>query len=432
MQTPLLEALDEHAAMLQAASHLFVGFSGGRDSHCLLHALVTSSRRLALPHITAIHINHGLHVDADAWTQHCRDVAQDLEVELIVEHVAVSSDASLEAQARTARYSAFERYLCRGSLLLLAHHLDDQVETVLFRLIRGAGASGLSGIPQARSLGMGALFRPLLGVSRTDIEDYAATFSLGSVDDPSNADTSLDRNFLRHRVLPMIAERWPGYRSGIARTSHIMAALDQSLLDPWYECSLGTLSLDIDQVESESLHTQIRSKLRALSLQSPAHDALKEFCRQCVEAGNDKVPTLDMASYALVCWRLRVQLIPTNGVKCQPEEVSVGESIDRPWGRLTWTQSNPGLPEGSRARLRQAELGEKIKFPGRPRRALRDCMQEAGIAPYWRSCVPILCKGDEVVAVPAMGCTDQVQHIFNGNSEGLVPVWRAPKICIGN
>ena len=432
MTSPLLEALTEHVAALQRATHLYVGFSGGTDSHSLLHALTTLSQREALPCITAIHVNHGLHPDADSWEQHCCHVARELGVEIIVERVVVSSKSSLEAQARNARYSVFEQYLSESALLLLAHHLDDQVETVLFRLIRGAGPSGLSGIPQSRSLGAGGLLRPLLNISRSAIEDYASVLSLESINDPSNEDRSLDRNFLRHQVLPLIAERWPGYRSGIARTGAIMASMDNGATDIWYECSRGALSVNIETLDSDTLHTVIRNKLRALDLSPPSHDALGEFCRQCFEARDDKVPTLTMESCTLVCWRDRIQLVSSSLAECEFEEVTVGETIDRAWGRLSWVRSDSGLSAGSLVTLRRVTSGEKIKFPDRPSRALRHYMQEAGIAPYWRASLPMVCVDGDLAVVPGLGCTDYGRHIFNGNSEGLVPVWRPPKIQIGN
>lgn len=432
MTSPLLEALEEHAATLRRASHLYVGFSGGKDSHSLLHALAALSQRSALPRITAIHVNHGLHPDAGLWEQHCRDVAQDLAVEIKVESVAVGSHASPEAQARNARYDAFERYMVKDAILLLAHHLDDQVETVLFRLIRGAGPSGLRGIPESRALGAGKILRPFLGISRSQIEEYAAVIPLESVEDPSNEDTAVDRSFLRHQVLPLIAERWPGYRSGIARTGQIMGAVDRSSLDLWYECSLGALSLDVNGLEVEVLHTKIRSKLTALRLQPPAHETLKEFCRQCVESRADKTPSLMMDACTLVFWRDRVQLISPVAAGFEPEEVRVGDPIERPWGHLTWEASDIGLAPDSIVGLRSITSGERVKFRGRPNRSLRDCMQEASIAPYWRASVPIVCSGGAVIAVPGIGCTDYETPFFNGNSEGLVPVWKPAKIRIGN
>lgn len=432
MEAPLLDALEEHSAALRAASHLYVGFSGGRDSHCLLHALATSAQRLSLPNITAIHVHHGLHADADYWVQHCRCIASDLNVDLVVEHIAIDTDRSLEAQARTARYGVFEGYLSDRSLLLLAHHLDDQVETVLFRLLRGAGPHGLSGIPRSRSLGAGGILRPLLAVSRAEISRYAGMHALESIEDASNEDTSLDRNFLRHKVLPLIAERWPGYRSGIARTGDIMSSISSSTSELWYECRLGALTLSTATLESESLHTHIRSKLRELHLKSPSHDALKEFCRQCFEARGDKAPSLIADGYALVYWRAKVQLIPENRTICGTEDVRVGDSIERAWGRLFWVHGDTGLTPGSQVSLRRVAAGEKVSFPGRPGRSVRDCMKEVGIAPYWRASVPVVSSRGEVVAVPGLGCTVSGTHISDKRSEGLVPVWIAPKVFSGN
>jgi tRNA(Ile)-lysidine synthase len=183
MSTPLLEALEEHAAVLRAATQVYVGFSGGTDSHCLLHALMTLSQNEPLPPVTAIHVNHGLHADADAWEMQCRKMAGELGVDIVIERVAVKSEPSVEAQARAVRYDIFQKYLTENTLLLLAHHLDDQVETVLFRLIRGAGSAGLSGIPKTRQVGAGSLLRPFLGIHRSEIEAYASELGLKSISD---------------------------------------------------------------------------------------------------------------------------------------------------------------------------------------------------------------------------------------------------------
>jgi len=206
----LLQALISQRASLQGAERLCVGFSGGADSHSLLHALAELSQRETLPPIVALHVNHGLHGNADAWAMHCGKVASELGVGFHQEVVSVEAAASPEAQARDARYRAFEAFLEVGDVLLLGHHIDDQVETVLFRLIRGAGPSGLAGIPEHRSLGKGSLLRPLLGVSRAQIEHYARVNELNYLTDSSNDDRRFDRNYLRHEVLPLIEARWPG------------------------------------------------------------------------------------------------------------------------------------------------------------------------------------------------------------------------------
>ncbi|HJT96837.1 MAG TPA: tRNA lysidine(34) synthetase TilS, partial [Rhodanobacteraceae bacterium] len=175
-----------------------VGYSGGLDSTVLLHALAASSAARARS-LRALHVDHGLHADSAAWADHCRTFAATLAVPLDVVRVAVGTTRGqgLEAAARNARYAAFEAALAPGELVALAHHRDDQTETVLLKLLRGAGPEGLAGMRALRPLGPGHLWRPLLDVPRDALRDYAQMHGLAFLDDPSNADTRHARNFLR-------------------------------------------------------------------------------------------------------------------------------------------------------------------------------------------------------------------------------------------
>ncbi|MDF3936011.1 tRNA lysidine(34) synthetase TilS [Pseudomonas citronellolis] len=218
-----------HARLLSAlapwrrAAAWRVGFSGGLDSTVLLHLLATLDEREALPPLSAIHVHHGLQAAGDAWPAHCEAFCRGLGVPLRVEYVQVAAGASLERAARRARYDAFAKHLKTTDCLLAAQHRDDQAETLLFRLLRGAGVRGLAGIPAARALGRGTLVRPLLEVSRGELEAYAREQGLRWVEDPSNADTDFARNYLRQRVLPQLAERWPHAASNIARSAAHLA-----------------------------------------------------------------------------------------------------------------------------------------------------------------------------------------------------------------
>jgi tRNA(Ile)-lysidine synthase len=207
-----------------------IAFSGGLDSTVLLHRLVGLSRQQRLPPLRAVHVHHGLQAAADAWPGHCQAVCASLGVPLTVLHVRVEAGASLEQAARQARYQAFERLLGAGEVLLTAQHSDDQAETLLFRLLRGAGVRGLAGMPCQRRLGQGWLLRPLLDQSRAQLEAYAREQGLSVIEDPSNQDLSFSRNYLRHRVLPSIEQRWPQATATIARSAeHLREAL--GLLD---------------------------------------------------------------------------------------------------------------------------------------------------------------------------------------------------------
>ncbi len=224
MLTPAAVAGRLLALAPRAASYR-VGFSGGRDSHVLLHALAAARHLLPAP-LTALHVDHGMHPDAPRWAEHCRAVCAALEIPLTVRRAVVESSGGhgSEAAARAARYAVYREEVASGECLVLAHHRDDQAETVLLRLMRGAGADGLAGIPASRCLGGAVLVRPLLGFGGEELAAYAAAHGLEWVDDPSNADEGLDRVFLRRRVLPLLASRWPEAGARLAAAADLLAA----------------------------------------------------------------------------------------------------------------------------------------------------------------------------------------------------------------
>ena len=429
----LLSALIAHRASLQSAERLCVGFSGGADSHSLLHALVELSRREALPPIIALHVNHGLHEKAGSWSQHCAAVASGLDAEFHELVVTVGGAASPEAQARDARYNAFESFLASGDILLLAHHLDDQVETVLFRLIRGAGPSGLSGIPEQRLLGKGSLLRPLLGVTRDQIEDYVSANQLGHLDDSSNNDTRFDRNFLRHEVLPLIESRWPGYRSGFVRSAVLSGELAASeMADSHTQYTwLGGPYLPIDALDARTLHHGLHRWLRELNAPQPEFSALEEFARQCVEAQGDKLPELRVGGYLMQRWRQGIHLYPADIVRTFDVFCEVGDAVSGAWGSLSWQQADRGLPAGVTVRIRSPRMGETVSLSRRPRRSVNQWLQEAGVPPYLRGGYPLVEVGDELIAIPEIGLSEDCAKspLCKG---GLVPVWTAPKMPFVN
>ena len=430
----LLAALKGHVATFQTADRLCVGFSGGTDSHALLHGLVTLSHQERLPAIEAIHVNHRLHIQADYWAEHCAQVAAELQVGFTLETVQVDTQASPESQARVARYCAFEKHLREGDLLLLAHHRDDQVETILFRLIRGAGPRGLAGMPETRAVGAATLLRPLLGVTRQDIERYAVEHDLEVIDDTSNANTHIDRNFLRHEVLPLIESRWPGYRAGFTRSSAVLSQMSQtpSLLHSRQVSSVGDPAFDLQTLDAAVLHDQIYHWLHGLDLQVPPHSTIAEFARQCLEAGPDKQPELRHSNFVMQRWRQSIQIYPLkpNGGVCA--EAIVGQSVQGDWGSLDWVQAPYGLTAGETVSLRVPKSAEGLKLRGRPRRSLNQCLQENEVPPYWRGSIPVICQGDSVVAVAGLGVTQEAFDKTVSCKEGLVPVWIAPKLCFVN
>ena len=209
---------------------LCVALSGGVDSTALLGAL--AARRSTFARVRALHVDHGLRPAAKEWARHCRSLARRVHVPLkvLTTRVERGRGESLEAAAREARYRLLASALEPGEVLLTAHHSDDQLETVLLQLFRGSGLPGLAGMPAQAPFAKGWLVRPLLSRSRAELENWAREKQLTWVDDDSNADDQLDRNYLRLHVLPRIRERWPGSATAVARSAR-HAAEAQTLLD---------------------------------------------------------------------------------------------------------------------------------------------------------------------------------------------------------
>jgi tRNA(Ile)-lysidine synthase len=214
----------EGLAIAAPEAPVLVGFSGGLDSTVLLHLLAGSAQARAAG-LRVIHVHHGLHREADAWTAHVREVCATFDVPLSVIGVEVRRDSGhgLEGAARAARLAAFGQELRPGEVLALAHHRDDQAETFLLRALRASGPDGLAAMRPWRPFAQGRLWRPLLDIPRTALLKHAHTHRLHWIEDDSNADISLDRNFLRQRVLPALRERWPQVDAAFARVASLQA-----------------------------------------------------------------------------------------------------------------------------------------------------------------------------------------------------------------
>jgi len=210
---------------------LWVAYSGGCDSHVLLHSLVALRSEIT-PEIKAIHINHGLSPFANEWEEHCRKICEALNVHYVAIKVnAKAKGSSPEEAARHARYAEWKKLLNKNEVILLAHHQDDQAETVLIQLMRGSGVKGLAAMPSKQSFARGLLCRPMLGFLREEIVSYAVEQSLNWIDDPSNFDTDYDRNFLRHDVVPLLKTRWPALKKTLSRTASHLADANQLLTE---------------------------------------------------------------------------------------------------------------------------------------------------------------------------------------------------------
>lgn len=397
---------------LLAAPRIFIGYSGGLDSTVLLHA----AHRIFGVRAVALHGNHGLHGDAGRWERHCRETCEALGVPLASTSLEVhAAGQGLEAAAREARFAWFREQLDSGDVLLLAHHQDDQAETLLLRLLRGAGPDGLGAMPRERSLGRGQLLRPFLDLPRACLVDYAQRHGLRWIDDPSNDDEQFDRNYLRRRVLPLIEDRWPAYRGGFARTAGLLreasalrdAAAPQACRsitgDPGFACA------DLPEAPAAAA-LAIRSWLRLQGLTMPGHAQLLEFLRQLREGRG--------ASLATPVWTLEryrdhvYARARSAAVKIGERDLMPGEALQLPgmgMVRLLSTRE-PGArgeedtrePMG-RLFLRPRRGGERVATAAGRHRSVKTLLQELGVPPWWRDRLPLLFEArggrEELLAV---------------------------------
>ncbi|KAA0963100.1 tRNA lysidine(34) synthetase TilS [Pseudomonas sp. ANT_H12B] len=388
-----------------------IAFSGGLDSTVLLHLLAHLAKIESLPALSAIHVHHGLQAVADAWPAHCQSVCDALGVPLQVVCVQVQPGASLERAARDARYGAFVEAIQPNEVLLTAQHRDDQAETLMFRLMRGAGVRGLSGMPRRRPLGEGNLLRPLLDVTRVELEAYAAEHQLKWIEDPSNQDRQFSRNYLRHQVFPVLIERWPQAMATMARSAtHLSEA--QELLDELAQIDLASASTvsDFDWLGLPSLELAVLETLSAARQRNALSHWLEPLTR---------LPDSDH-------WSGWEDLRDATGDACPIWRLADGE-LHRAGGRIWWLSGSwmrtapapekwpdPSLalvlpdngvltlagqiPDGP-LHIRYREGGEVMNLPGRGHRDLKRLLNENGLPPFSRGRLPLLFRGEQLLAV---------------------------------
>jgi len=419
-----------------------IALSGGVDSVVLLDVLheLRASRELSL---SAVHVNHQISTHAGEWEAFCRSICDQRGIALTVQRVQVTPDGSgVEAAARRLRYQAYASV--EADYVALAHHLDDQAETFLLQLLRGAGPKGLAGMPVVRQQEPAAngrgnaplVLRPLLDVRRSQIEAYARSKGLQWVEDDSNADSRFDRNYLRNDLLAHLDARFPGYRETLARAArnladHVLLAEELARID--------AQSLDRSAISAERLRQL--SDARALNLlrqlfsdrglPMPPRARLEEALRQCREAGRDAEIQVTFGETGLRCYRDRVELVENSpdmpadwqsrwdgnhelmlpdGLGVLRARAVVGEGIARRHFEIR------------AATVRGRSGGERMQ-PGenRPRRALKSLLQEHAIPPWERSRMPLVFFGEQLAWVPGIGVAAEFRA--GAAEHGVAPEW---------
>ncbi len=426
-------------ASLKPVKRIAVALSGGLDSVVLLDTVCKSVRAEdagkadAVTEVWAFHIHHGLQKPADAWLVFCEKLAKKYRIhfDFRLLYLLQEGSANLEAKARAGRYEALEDLCHEHAItdLLLAHHQNDQAETVLLQLLRGAGVAGLSGMPEQRFLGKGAnrvrLWRPLLDLSKADLESYAKQHRLKWVEDPSNRNTRYRRNAIRQQVIPRLEKIQPDAVANLARSGALMAE-SQVLLDRLAAQDGKTIFaqdqlklkplLNLMQKDLPAANNLLRYWLRSHQLTMPSQERLQAWWRdlQAVKPDAQLEWLHDQAIIRL--WRGQLQVSPpfSNGrwefKAIGPRSKVLG--VDADWVTAAERQDLIAFEE--------RKGGEKFQIkPNTPRKTLKNLFQEGAIAPWLRQ-APLLYIDGQLIAVAGLGVS--YTHL-KGSGRRVLPEW---------
>jgi tRNA(Ile)-lysidine synthase len=411
----------------------YVAYSGGVDSHVLLHCCASITQLKGK--LTAVYIHHGLQAEADSWSDHCGTTAQELGVAFLALRVNAHpmQGESPEEAARNARYLAFKSLIQDDDVLLLAQHREDQLETVLLQLFRGSGLRGLSGMPERIAFGAGVMLRPLLGTSKQVLFDYAHHHQLSWVEDPSNQSNEYDRNYLRNAAIPLLKQRWPSIDITVARSAKHCAEA-QALVEDVADALFATVFNPTDKTliislvkDHQPLHQQliIRHWFRHNGLKMPTQAVVNRILTEVVFVARHRDPCLSVQSHTIRRYRDKLyclkQTIEKKPVDCAWPSgkasivISENQTID-------CVPSSQGISSerwvNAKIELRFRKGGETICLPGRNgHHSLKNLFQEAGIPPWEREVMPLVYLDGALAAVADLWVS---QAFYTEKPEGCI------------
>ena len=401
-------------------SFFYLGCSGGMDSMLLLSVL----SEIIPQRLHVLSVDHQLQTQSTIWSAMVADYCQQLNVPCTVIPVKVSS-GNLEAAARQARYKAFEQYLSQDDVLILAHHQQDQAETVMLRLLQGAGVGGLSAMrmidtrQQFTQDSQYFLWRPLLQTSRQKIEAFIHNQKVPYVDDPMNHDPHYDRVWCRHLLWPVLMERFPAMQDGISRTAQLMQDADDILADvlqqDWQSCvsdQADCLKLTQLNLLSAPRQRQLLSRwMQGSGIYRPAFSMVERLQHEVIAARQDASSILHVGDYyftrfadhlyrySSLQWQNFIQPLTVQDIVFEQQVLS----------KIALGQVKPVLERsvgldtvliGKKLTLLPRQGGEKIMLYNRPgHRVLKKLLQDAKIAPWFRHQIQILMYHNTLLGV---------------------------------
>jgi tRNA(Ile)-lysidine synthase len=400
---------------VEDGDRLAVAFSGGLDSTVLLHSMVAAYGH---EHVMALHVHHGLQDISKDWVAHCARIAKDYDIEFDSRSIAWQEDVNtlnnIEARARAVRYDALVE-MCQAHQihhLLLAHHQDDQAETVLLQLFRGAGIQGLSAMPMQKEIANGnvSIWRPFLHITRAELEAYARFYQLEWIEDPSNQDDQFTRNFIRQKIMPLVEEIQPQFRSNLARSAqHFSRA--QRLLDQLADSDLlginEALGLKIKPLlvmrtkDTDRASNALRRWLALQGVLMPSDERLNAWWLDIerLKDLDDQRLTWAHDGKLLRLWRQHLTIVDSD---MQGQWVFQEINNPLPGYGLSNADYEQALTDGLIQECARSG-GEKIRIaPKTPRKILKNLFQEMAVPPWLRT-APLLMLGSEVLAVAGVG-----------------------------
>ena len=391
-----------------------LAYSGGMDSHVLLHALAHLQSIGKIQQLRAIHIDHGLQAESSAWSNHCKETAGALGVscEVIPLNLKIPEGESLEAVARDARYDVFKQRLEQGEALLTAHHQNDQAETVLLQLFRGSGVDGLAAMPEVKDFERGMLLRPLLNYSRQFLEDYAKEYQLNYIDDPSNFDTDFDRNFLRHDVLPLLQTHWKGVTKNLTRVARLQAEakhlLEENAEIDYQAMEREHFTLSIDsllQLPKVRQKLVIRLWLSKQQFLMPSEIKLEHLISDVLYAKSDAKPCVHWSNVEVRRYQNRLYALQINQTHKADRVIDWDACSPLVLSSITIELDDLGewkkvLQQADKVTVRFRQGGERIRLRGHKQTVkLKKLLQESNIPPWERDRIPLIYLGEKLIIV---------------------------------
>ncbi len=395
--------------------HIYIAYSGGVDSHVLLHLFAGDNA--IKDKITAVYIDHGLQAQSAAWGRHCRQIAESLHVNFrsIKVNAKPTNRQSTEESARNARYAALTQLLSENDVLLLAQHREDQMETLLLQLFRGAGIEGLAAMPTEKKLESGRLIRPFLNLSKNVIQNYADQHGLNWVEDPSNQSNEFDRNYLRNAVIPLLKTRWPALDKTVARSAKHCAVAHhelQAVIDEQsrgiFDSESATVNIPLLLGLSENRQLLVlRQCLKWWGLRSASEKGLKAIIAQVCRAAECGQAEFQLQNHLLKKYQQRLHCLPINVLKSfQPiswpnKQQCLLLSNGYQLKKIT---AESGIPEvlwrDAHVEVIQRQGGERIRLPGNNMsQSLKNLFQQHHVPPWVRKNIPLIYIDQQLAAV---------------------------------